>query len=30
MDSLNNKRVCAEVDPIILEAIDKFLETFKE
>lgn len=23
-------RVCAEVDPIILEAIDKFLETFKE
>ena len=23
-------RACAEVDPIILEAIDKFLETFKE
>lgn len=23
-------RVCAEVDPTILEAIDKFLETFKE
>lgn len=23
-------RVCAEVDPIILEAIDKFLESFKE
>lgn len=23
-------RVCAEVDPVILEAIDKFLETFKE
>ena len=23
-------RVCAEVDPIILEAIDKFLETFNE
>ena len=26
----NDLRVCAEVDPIILEAIDKFLETFKE
>lgn len=23
-------RACAEVDPVILEAIDKFLETFKE
>ena len=23
-------RVCAEVDPIILEAIDKFLDSFKE
>ncbi len=23
-------RVCAEVDPIIIKAIDKFLETFKE
>ena len=26
----NDLIVCAEVDPIILEAIDKFLETFKE
>ena len=26
----NDLGVCAEVDPIILEAIDKFLETFKE
>ena len=26
----NDLRVYAEVDPIILEAIDKFLETFKE
>ena len=26
----NDLRVCAEVDPIILEAIDKFLDSFKE
>ena len=26
----NDLRVCAEVDPIILEAIDKFLDFFKE
>ena len=26
----NDLRVCAEVDEIILEGIDKFLETFKE
>ena len=26
----NDLRVCAEVDTIILDAIDKFLETFKE